>query len=111
MSEGSTGLPQKNGATATPIDNLRPERVLLQHMKRHVRAPSYEDERRFFAEATTKPRIIEEIKKHIHVKENILEDLERIGKVDKNSAECALLRERVIGALSMRTKKIKRYLL
>lgn len=79
------------------IDNLGPERALLQHMKRHVRAPSYEDERRFFAEATTNPRIIEEIKKHIHVKENILEDLERIGRVDKNSAEYAVLRERVIG--------------
>ena len=79
------------------IDNLGTERVLLQHMKRSVRAPSYEDERRFFAEATTNPRIIEEIKKNTYVKDNILEDLERINDVKKNSSEYAILHEKVIG--------------
>ena len=79
------------------IDNLGTERVLLQHMKRSMRAPSYEDERRFFAEATTNPRIIEEIKKNTYVKDNILEDLERINDVKKNSSEYAILREKVIG--------------
>lgn len=79
------------------IDNLGYEKILLQHMRRNANAPSYEDERRFFTEATTNPQIIEEIKKNIYVKDNILGDLERIGEIDKNSAEYAILREQVIG--------------
>ena len=42
------------------------------------------------------PNIIQEIKKNIHVKDNILEDLERANMIDKDSDEYKELVERII---------------
>ena len=72
------------------IDNLGPERFLLQHMK--VAAgpvDTYERKRQVFQEIMTNPAILREIKRHIFTDGTILEDLER-------SASDAGLRDQVI---------------
>tara|TARA_B100000963_G_scaffold349865_1_gene359404 strand:+ start:372 stop:2324 length:1953 start_codon:yes stop_codon:yes gene_type:complete len=72
------------------IDNLGPERFLLQHMK--VAAgpvDTYERKRQVFQEIMTNPAILREIKRHIFTDGTILEDLER-------SVSDADLRDQVI---------------
>ena len=57
------------------IDNLGPERFLLQHLKKQIKSDNIENERLIFNEIMNNPNIINEIKKTIHVAYNILYDL------------------------------------
>ena len=80
------------------IDNLGPERFLLQHLKAKVPCVSFDEERKIFNEIMNNREIIQEIKKNIYVKNNILSDLELAGseKLDKNSEEYISLKNKII---------------
>ncbi len=52
------------------------ERITLSHLIINPKPVSYENERKIFQEIMKNPAIIEEIKKNIHVKNNILYDLQ-----------------------------------
>ena len=80
------------------ISNLGPERFLLQHLVNPVKPSSYKNERAIFKEIMNNENILKEIKKNIHVKNNILEDLELAGsdKLDKKSNEYISLKQRII---------------
>ncbi len=62
------------------VNNLGNEKWLLYHIKREPKTISYETERKLFKEVMTNNKIMSEIKKNIHIKNNILEDLEIINK-------------------------------
>lgn len=80
------------------ISNLGPERFLISHLKNPVLNNYYEDERKIFNEIMNNKNIIKEIKKNIHVKNNILYDLERINDEDANldPEEYNILKNRII---------------
>ena len=80
------------------IDNLGPERFLLQHLKKQIKSDNIENERLIFNEIINNPNIINEIKKNIHVEDNILYDLEKAGSedIDKNSIEYESLKNKII---------------
>ena len=70
------------------IDNLGFERYLLLHLKKSVKYDNFEEERQIFQEIMDNPNIVKEIKKNIHIKDNILADLERVNQIEnKNSLE------------------------
>jgi acyl-CoA dehydrogenase len=80
------------------ISNLGPERILLTHLKKTPVSLDFNKEREIFNEIMTNPKIINEIKKNIHVENNILADLELAasGKLDINSEEYISLKNRII---------------
>jgi acyl-CoA dehydrogenase len=80
------------------IDNLGPERFLLQHLKKQIKSDNIENERFIFNEIMNNPNIINEIKKNIHVEDNILYDLEKAGSedIDKSSIEYESLKNKII---------------
>ena len=80
------------------IDNLGPERFLLQHLKKQIKSDNIENERLIFNEIMNNPNIINEIKKNIHVEDNILYDLEKAGSedIDKSSIEYESLKNKII---------------
>jgi len=78
------------------IDNLGYERYLLQHLKKNVKNISYEDERKVFDEVMKNKSIINEIKRNIHIKDNILEDLGNVNSYDKLSPEHKNLKNKII---------------
>ena len=79
------------------VDNLGPEKYMVLHLKGHVKSDMFEEERLVFHEIMNNPNIIEEIKKNIHVKDNILADLEKVNQIeDKESSEYMDLRDKVI---------------
>ena len=77
------------------IDNLGPERFLLQHMKRAYVPISYQEEREIFREIMENPNIVNEIKKNVYLK-GILKDFEEIETLDKNTAKYSILKNRII---------------
>ena len=77
------------------IDNLGPERFLLQHMKRAYVPISYQEEREMFREIMENPNIVNEIKKNVYLK-GILKDFEEIETLDKNTAKYSILKNRII---------------
>lgn len=80
------------------INNLGPERIFLKHLINPVNNISYEEENNIFDEIISNTKIIEEIKKNIHVKNNILGDLELAGsgKLNTNSNEYIYLKNKII---------------
>ena len=80
------------------INNLGPERIFLNHLINPVNNISYEEENNIFHEIMSNSKIIEEIKKNIHVENNILGDLELAGsgKLDINSNEYKYIKNRII---------------
>tara|TARA_B100000123_G_C25740932_1_gene433933 strand:+ start:4274 stop:6220 length:1947 start_codon:yes stop_codon:yes gene_type:complete len=62
------------------IDNLGFQKFLLLHIRNNVDSENYENEKRVFNEIMSNKKIIEEIKKNIHIKDNILADLEKINE-------------------------------
>ena len=78
------------------IDNLSFEKYLLLHMKSKVKETSYEEERKVFQEIMRNKKIINEIKKNIHVEGNILGDLEKINTLPKDSNEYLKLKDKII---------------
>ena len=77
------------------IDNLGPERFLLQHMKRAYTPISYQEEREMFREIMENPNIVNEIKKNVYLK-GIMKDFEEIETLDKNTAKYSILKNRII---------------
>ena len=69
------------------VDNLGSERYLLCHLKKNVDTIDYNKERMIFKEIMNNENIINEIKKNIHIDNNILGDLEKANTLDKNSNE------------------------
>lgn len=58
---------------------------------------NYENERIIFNEIIENPKILQELKKNIYVKDNILSDLEEINSLsDKNSNKYKLLYNKII---------------
>ena len=80
------------------INNLGVERILLKHLINPVSSINYNEENKIFEEIMNNPNILNEIKKNIHVENNILADLERAGsgKLDINSEEYNSLKNRII---------------
>ena len=78
------------------VDNLGKERFLLQHLKKKVKPVKYKDEIKIFNEIMNNKKIIEEIKKNIHIENNILGDLEKINTLSKDSTEYNRLKSRII---------------
>lgn len=80
------------------INNLGYERFLLKHLINPVYSKNYESERLIFNEILNNEKILEEIKKNIYVKNNILADLELAGSetLDVNSEEYKSLKDRII---------------
>ena len=65
-------------------------------MKKNVKNISYEDERKVFDEVMKNKSIINEIKRNIHIKDNILEDLGNVNSYDKLSPEHKNLKNKII---------------
>lgn len=78
------------------IDNLGPERFILLHLKKRVKSVTYNREREIFNEIMNNKDIINEIKKNIHTKDTILEDMENITKFDPESQEYKDLKSKII---------------
>ena len=79
------------------INNLGYERYLLKHLINPVVLKNYENERIIFNEIIENPKILQELKKNIYVKDNILSDLEEINSLsDKNSNKYKLLYNKII---------------
>ena len=78
------------------IDNLGPERFLLQHLKKNITEISYNDQRAIFNEVMTNENIMNEIKKNIYIKDNILEDLQNVNLLDKDDPKYEILKNRII---------------
>ncbi len=90
------------------IYNLGVERILLFHLQNPVLNDCYEDEREIFNEIMNNKNIIKEIKKNIHVKNNILYDLERINDEDANldPEEYNILKNRIINVDEFKNREI-----
>ena len=78
------------------IDNLGIEKYALLHLKKNVKDITYDEQRKVFHEIMNNKAIISEIKKNIHVKDNILEDMENAILLDKNSPEYSNLKSKII---------------
>lgn len=80
------------------INNLGYERFLLKHLINNVNNKDYNEERIIFNEIMNNKKILEELKKNIHVKNNILYDLELAAsdKIDINSDEYKSLKNKII---------------
>ena len=80
------------------INNLGPEKYLLKHLINPIKSKNYENERILFTEILNNTKILGEIKKNIHIENNILADLELAGsdKLDKNSKEFLKLKNKII---------------
>ena len=90
------------------IYNLGVERILLFHLQNPVLNDCYEDEREIFNEIMNNKNIIKEIKKNIHVKNNILYDLERINDEDGilDPEEYNILKNRIINVDEFKNREI-----
>jgi len=78
------------------IDNLGVEKYALLHLKGNVKTISYDEEREIFHEIMNNKMIINEIKKNIHVKNNILEDMENALSLDPNCDSYHVLKSQII---------------
>ena len=78
------------------IDNLGPEKYLLCHLKNKTVSRSYYNETQIFKEILNNSNIHDEIKKNIHIDNNILGDMERINKLDKSTPEYIELKNKII---------------
>lgn len=78
------------------IDNLGPERFLLQHLKAKVPCVSFDEERKIFSEIMNNKYILKEIKKNIVVNNNILSDLENVNNIAKSELKFKYLRDKII---------------
>ena len=80
------------------INNLGYERFFLKHLINNVNNKDYNEERIVFNEIMNNKKILEELKKNIHVKNNVLYDLELAAsdKIDINSDEYKSLKNKII---------------
>ena len=68
---------------------------MLLHLKKNIVPITYENERQIFKEIMQDPVILENIKKNIHIF-GILEDMEKISKLQKSSKEYQELHDKII---------------
>jgi acyl-CoA dehydrogenase len=78
------------------IDNLGSTKYLLLHLKQNPVSFSYKEEKLLFDEVMSNSNIINEIKKNIYIKNNILEDLEKLNSLNKDSDEFKILQNKII---------------
>jgi alkylation response protein AidB-like acyl-CoA dehydrogenase len=80
------------------INNLGHERFFLKHLINNVNNKNYNEERIIFDEIMNNKKILEELKKNIHIKNNILYDLELAAsdKIDINSDEYKSLKNKIV---------------
>ena len=78
------------------IDNLGPERFLLQHLKAKVPNTSFYEEKKIFSLILNDVNILNEIKKNIIVDNNILDDLLKANNLPKDSNEFKMLHDKII---------------
>ena len=78
------------------IDNLGIEKYALLHLKGNVNTITYDEEREIFHEIMNNKMINNEIKKNIHVKNNILEDMENALSLDPNCDSYHVLKSQII---------------
>ena len=78
------------------ITNLGPEKYLLLHLKKNVLPHSYQLERDIFNEILSNPRIIDEIKKNIYIKDSILGDLDTIKTIKSDTEKYQMLYNNII---------------
>ncbi len=78
------------------IDNLGPERFLLQHMKEKVKVPSYCQEREIFKEIMNNQSILNEIKKNIYLEKDIMQDLNTFNNYNRKGSWDKQLEEKII---------------
>ena len=78
------------------IDNLGYEKYLLLHLKRKPANISYNKEREIFNEIMTNSNIINEIKKNIHIDNNILSDMENFNLLSDKSIKDEDLYNKII---------------
>ena len=78
------------------VNNLGNERFLLQHIKKTPHFISYEEEKDIFNEIMSNTKIISEVKKNIYTKNSVLDDLENVNKLEKDSNEYKLLKDKII---------------
>jgi len=80
------------------ISNLGVERFLLLHMMKTPNEKDYKQELEIFDEIMNNRKVLDEIKKNIYIKNNVLSDLEKAtsGIIDKNSLQYNDLKNRII---------------
>jgi acyl-CoA dehydrogenase len=82
------------------VDNLGSERFVLQHLKRQPQSKKYDNERYIFCEIMSNDKIIQEIKRNIHIDNNILGDMEHaldiVKLYGKDSVEYQKLKRKII---------------
>ena len=66
------------------IDNMGTEKFLVKHLKGKVKSINYQEERDIFQEIMNNKNIIKEIRKNIHIHDNILADMERFNKLSED---------------------------
>ena len=77
------------------VDNLGFEKYLLLHLKKSVRSINYQEERNIFNEIMNNSKILECIEENIHI-DGILKDMKDAVKLDKDSQEYELLKNKII---------------
>ena len=78
------------------IDNLGKERFILKHLQKRVNTDSYDEERSVFNEISNNSKIMNEIKKNICLDYGILNDLDKINLLKKDSKSYNELKDRII---------------
>ena len=78
------------------INNLDSSRFLLQHLKKPIKPIYYKNELKLFNEINNNENIMNELLKNIYVDSGILSDLIKINKIDKNSNEYKILKDKII---------------
>ncbi len=89
-------LLDENAAKFNRVINDSPFKMLLYHLKKNIYLESYLNKRSILDEIINNDNIIDFIKKDIYTKNTILEDLEKLNHIDRNSDQYKILYQKVI---------------
>ena len=91
------------------INNMKYEKLFLQHLIKKPKFISYKNECEIFNEIMTNKNIIKEIKKNIYVNNNILSDLETANRdnININQEEYKSLKHRIINVGEFNIEKLE----
>ena len=78
------------------INNLGPEKYLLQHLKKNISSLNYSTERNLYKEVFKNDKIMKNIKNNIYVKDNILDDMENLLTLNKEDQKYKNLYDKII---------------
>ena len=87
----------------TVIKNMGMERIPILHLQKSKRAIDFEEERNVFNEILNNENILNEIKKNIYLK-GILNDFDKISKLDEDSKEYKNLKNKIINVGEYKNK-------